>query len=65
VNNQLTVMLSVAEVRGRDMTTADRADLEAALLAARTVSVEIENLSIESLRSWERRYGRHLPVLLA
>jgi hypothetical protein len=65
VNNQLTVMLSVAEVRGRDMTEADRADLEAAVVAARTVSVEIENLSLESLRSWERRYGRHLPVPLA
>lgn len=65
VNNQLTVMLSVAEVRGRDMTEADRVDLEAAVAAARTVSVEIENLSFESLRRWERRYGRHLPVPLA
>jgi hypothetical protein len=46
------------------MSEADRADLEAAVLAARTVSVEIENLSIESLRSWERRYGRHLPLPL-
>jgi hypothetical protein len=65
VNNQLTVMLSVAEVRGRDMTEADRVDLEAAVAAARTDSVEIENLSFESLRRWERRYGRHLPVPLA
>jgi len=64
VNNQLTVMLSVTEVRGRDMSDTDRADLEAAVVAARTVSVEIENLSLESLRSWERRYGRHLPVPL-
>ena len=61
VNNQLTVMLSVAEVRGREMSEADQADLEAAVAAARTVSVEIENLSFESLRSWERRYGRYLP----
>ncbi|HEY9015669.1 MAG TPA: hypothetical protein VIM84_11470 [Gemmatimonadales bacterium] len=64
VNNQLTVMLSVTEVRGRDMSDTDRADLEAAVVAARTVSVEIENLSLESLRSWDRRYGRHLPVPL-
>jgi hypothetical protein len=62
VNNQLTVMLSVAEVRSREMTETDRTDLEAAVAAAHTVSVEIENLSLESLRRWERRYGRHLPV---
>ena len=61
VNNQLTVMLSVAEVRGREMSEADQADLDAAVAAARTVSVEIENLSVESLRSWERRYGQYLP----
>jgi hypothetical protein len=35
--------------------------MEAAVAAARTVSVEIENLSFESLRRWERRYGRYLP----
>jgi len=61
VNNQLTVMLSVAEVRGREMTESDQADMEAAVAAARTVSVEIENLSFESLRRWERHYGRYLP----
>ena len=61
VNNQLTVMLSVAEVRGREMSDTDQADLEAAVAAARTVSVEIENLSFESLRRWEHRYGRYLP----
>ena len=54
-------MLSVAEVRGREMSEADQADMEAAVAAARTVSVEIENLSFESLRRWERRYGRYLP----
>ena len=63
VNNQLTVMLSVAEIRGREMTEADQVDLEAAVAAARTVSVEIENLSFESLRRWERHYGRSLPLV--
>ena len=28
-----------------------------------TALVEIENLSFESLRRWERRYGRHLPTM--
>jgi hypothetical protein len=64
VNNQLTVMLSIAEVRGRDLSEVERADMEAAVVAARTVSGEIENLSFDSLRRWERRYGRHLPALL-
>jgi len=62
VNNQLTVMLSVADLRARELSTVDRTDLETAVAAARTVSGELENLSLESLRSWERRYGRHLPA---
>ena len=62
VNNQLTVMLSVAELRAREASALERADLETAVAAARTVSGELENLSFESLRSWERHYGRHLPA---
>jgi hypothetical protein len=62
VNNQLTVMLSVAELRARETSAIERADLETAVAAARTVSGELENLSLESLRSWERHYGRHLPA---
>jgi hypothetical protein len=65
VNNQLTVMLSVAELRAREMSAVERADIETAVAAARTVSGELENLSLESLRSWERRYGRNLPANLA
>lgn len=61
VNNQLTVMLGVAEVRGRSMSQIERDDLESAVVAARSVSQELENLSIDSLRSWEHRYGRFLP----
>lgn len=65
VNNQLTVMLGVAETRGREMTEDQQQDLQAAVLAARTVSLELENLSLESLRRWERRYGRALPAILS
>jgi hypothetical protein len=54
VNNQLTVMLGAAEIRHRDMTTDEREDLEIATTAARTVAHELDNLSIQSLRSWER-----------
>jgi len=56
VNNQLTVMLGVAEIRHRDLTADGREDLEMATTAARTVAHELETLSLQSLRSWERRH---------
>lgn len=59
VNNQLTVLL--AELQGTDGVPQGNEDLEA---AARAVSNELETLSLESLRSWEARYARHLPVPL-
>jgi hypothetical protein len=56
VNNQLTVMLGMAEIRHRDTTSDARDDLEIAAAAARTVAHELETLSMQSLRSWERRH---------
>lgn len=56
VNNQLTVMLGAAEVRNREMTPAERQEMETATMAAQTVAHELETLSPESVRSWERRY---------
>lgn len=56
VNNQLTVMLGMAEIRSREMTADERQDLEVATTAARTVAHELETLSIQSLRSWESRH---------
>jgi hypothetical protein len=64
VNNQLTVMLGVAEGRGRALTGEEQQDLETAVLAARAVSHELENLSPESVREWERRYGGGLRSML-
>lgn len=63
VNNQLTVMLGVAEARCLDQGEEQRADLERAVLAARTVSAELEDLSLDSLRTWERRYGKGIPPM--
>jgi hypothetical protein len=65
VNNQLTVMLGVAEARGRELTDEEQEDLDAAVLAARTVSLELENLSDESVRQWERQYGRGLRAMMS
>ena len=65
VNNQLTVMLGVAEGRGRELNPEEQQDLHTAVLAARTVSLELENLSPESVRQWEQRYGRGMRALLS
>lgn len=60
VNNQLTVMLGMAEIRHRHGATDGLDDLEIATAAARTVAHELETLSIQSLRSWERRHANIL-----
>ena len=65
VNNQLTVMLGAAEARGRQAAADEERVLQSAVVAARTVSLELENLSLESLRHWERRYGKGLPGILS
>jgi hypothetical protein len=64
VNNQLTVLVGVAELRGTRGGAPIPEDVETAMTAARAVSHELESLSIESLRHWESRYARHLPAPL-
>jgi hypothetical protein len=59
VNNQLTVLL--AELQAAEGAPQGGEEAEAAMNAARAVSNELEALSLESLRSWEARYARHLP----
>jgi hypothetical protein len=63
VNNQLTVLVGVAELRDHADIPHDE-DLETALAAARAVAHELESLSLESLRVWESRYARFLPIPL-
>jgi hypothetical protein len=57
-------MLGVAEMRNQDLNEDQQEDLERAVLAARTVSSELEQLSLESLRAWERRYRKGVPQSL-
>ncbi len=64
VNNQLTVLVGLTDFHAHSPAGEDQDDAEAALTAARAVSREIETLSIESLRSWEAKYSRHLPANL-
>ena len=61
VNNRLTVWLSLTDVQARMASESGREDREAvSLAAARAVSLELEKLSFESLRSWERHNARFL-----
>jgi hypothetical protein len=56
INNQLTIVLMSVTQRGyRDIRT-ERELLEAAIAATTAVSRELEELSIESLRSWKAKY---------
>jgi hypothetical protein len=61
VNNRLTVWLNLTDVQARVAGDASREEREAVSLAAsRAVSLELEKLSYESLRTWERRHARFL-----
>jgi ABC-type multidrug transport system fused ATPase/permease subunit len=65
VNNQLTVLVGLTDIHAHTVSEDDNQDdVEIALTAARAVSREIETLSLESLRTWEARYARHLPLPL-
>ena len=64
VNTQLTVLLGAAEARHRESSPPEDEELDMAMQAARTVSLELEHLSYESLRTWQRRHGRFLSSVL-
>jgi hypothetical protein len=64
VNNQLTVILGAAEMHGR-ASGAGEAEIERALVAARAVSEELDQLSLETVRAWEQRYRRGIRAWLA
>jgi hypothetical protein len=64
VNNRLTLWLSLTDVQSRIAAETGRDEREAvSLAAARAVALELEKLSFESLRTWERRYGRFIASL--
>jgi hypothetical protein len=61
VNNRLTVWLNLTDVQARIAAESGREEREAvSLAAARAVSLELEKLSFDSLRTWERRHARFL-----
>ena len=65
VNNRLTVWLNLTDVQARVAAEAGREEREAvSLAAARAVSLELEKLSFDSLRTWERRHAKFLSSRL-
>ena len=64
VNNQLTVLLGIAELRGHESDSVGEEEVETAMAAAREVARELDSLSLESLHAWEARYARFLPTPL-
>jgi hypothetical protein len=65
VNNRLTVWLNLSDIQARVASDAGRQEREAvSLAAARAVSLELENLSFESLRTWEKRHARFISTRL-
>jgi hypothetical protein len=63
VNNRLTVWLNLADVQARVAAETGREEREAvSLAAARAVALELEKLSFDSLRTWERRHARFLSA---
>lgn len=62
VNNQLTVILGAAEASINAAEDDGPAELERAVIAARSLSEELDRLSLESVHAWERRYRKSIPV---
>jgi hypothetical protein len=63
VNNRLTLWLSLTDVQSRIAAEAGRDDREAvSVAAARAVALELEKVSFESLRTWERKYAKFISA---
>lgn len=65
VNNRLTIWLSLTDIQSQVGTEAGRHERQAvSLAAARAVALELEKLSFEELRAWERRHARFMASRL-
>jgi hypothetical protein len=66
INNQLTIVLmSVTQRRDSPTSSTERELLEAAIAATAAVSRVLEELSMESLRSWKAHYRMDEPMVTA
>jgi hypothetical protein len=66
INNYLTIVLmSVTQRRGASTSSTERELLEAAIAATAAVSRVLEELSMESLRTWKAHYRMDEPSVTA
>jgi len=56
INNQLTIVLMSVSERSHPDNRTERELLQAAIAATNAVSRELEELSMESLRTWKAKY---------
>jgi len=65
INNHLTVVLMSVTQRGEPASSTDRELLEAAIAATTAVSQVLEEMSMESLRTWKAKYRLDDPSITA
>lgn len=61
VNNRLTLWLSLSDIQSEVGTESGRVERQSvSLAAARAVALELDKLSFEELKAWERRNARFI-----
>lgn len=65
INNHLTIVLMSVSQRGEPTSSTERELLEAAIAATTAVSRVLEEMSMESLRSWKAKYRLDDPSITA
>ena len=65
INNHLTIVLMSVTQRGEPTSSTERELLEAAIAATAAVSRVLEDMSMESLRSWKAKYRLDDPSITA
>ena len=65
INNHLTIVLMSVTQRGEPTSSTERELLEAAIAATTAVSQVLEEMSMESLRSWKAKYRLDDPSITA
>jgi DUF1365 family protein len=65
INNHLTVVLMSVTQRGEPASSTERELLEGAIAATTAVSQVLEEMSMESLRTWKAKYRLDDPSITA
>jgi hypothetical protein len=65
INNHLTIVLMSVTQHRKSTSSSERELLEAAIAATAAVSRVLEDMSMESLRSWKAKYRLDDPSITA